>query len=60
MIFSQESTSHLVEVILRRIKFDPQEHMAALEAGRAGGKKGKMSYTHVYTPTFSLTTLPIK
>eukprot|EP00957_Ditylum_brightwellii_P132983 10139795-Ditylum_brightwellii.AAC.1 len=39
MATSKDSTSHLVDAILGCIKFDPQEHVAAMEAGRASGKK---------------------
>eukprot|EP00957_Ditylum_brightwellii_P056756 4301297-Ditylum_brightwellii.AAC.1 len=60
MLTSQESTSHLVEAILGRVDFDPQVHTATMEAGRAGGKKGRMSYTQVYSLTFSLNTLLIE
>eukprot|EP00957_Ditylum_brightwellii_P167930 12783091-Ditylum_brightwellii.AAC.1 len=42
MVTSRESTPHLVEAILGCIKFDPQEHTAAMEAGRASRKKGRM------------------
>eukprot|EP00957_Ditylum_brightwellii_P027452 2075157-Ditylum_brightwellii.AAC.1 len=41
MVTSWESTSHLVEAILGCIDVDPQEHTAAMEAGRAGREKRK-------------------
>eukprot|EP00957_Ditylum_brightwellii_P063772 4839095-Ditylum_brightwellii.AAC.1 len=39
MTTSKDSTSHLVDAILGCIEFDPQEHAAAVEAGRASRKK---------------------
>eukprot|EP00957_Ditylum_brightwellii_P106941 8158562-Ditylum_brightwellii.AAC.1 len=60
MVTSQESTSHLVETILDRVEFGSQEHMAAMEVERASRKKGRMSYTRMYSPTFRLNTLPIE